>query len=154
MIGFNCTKCVSSSRRVCGVSLSLCPLHGEHRGVNGRGAKIMAVFKPRHVLGPPSDQYCCAAAVRSVVDGVRPLSPSVSGSVPLLTSRTQYFSHSLSVDLFIFSPLLSPHTHTLRVNRFVLTHPPRVTFPLQDRMDTGYCLDHISTSRFHTFSTR
>lgn len=100
----------------------LCPHapYAEHRGVNGCAAKIMAVFNPQHVLGPPSDQYCSAAAVRGVVDSVGPLSPSVSGSIPLLRTRTAYFSHPyafLFIWIFSFSLLIFfCHPHSLRLS--------------------------------------
>lgn len=52
-------------------------------------------------------------------------------------------------DLFEFSFLLSLAPLSLQ------SSAPRVTFPLQHRMDTGYCLDHIrfpAVAGFHSFS--
>lgn len=106
-------------------------------------SKVVAVFYPQHVLRPPSDQSCSAAAVKSVGHCWTPfflsLCLSFSSSIPHLRTRTMshlYVSQShsfcmlVSVSFFFFPfplfllPTLSHHPiHTQRINRFVLIHP-------------------------------
>lgn len=96
----------------------------------------MAVFCPQFVLWPSSDQYCSAAAVGSVVDIVGPLSlwlsstPEEASSVFISCICFSLFRVSLFYSIFFLSFLsptqslpLSHHTHTDRVNKFLLFHP-------------------------------
>lgn len=93
-----------------------CPVFGKHKGVSACVSKIMAVCSSQHVLGPPSDQYHCAAAVRGVVDSVGLLPLSVSGSIPQLRMRTMYFSHpyvllTLTLSMFLYLWIFSLPFH-------------------------------------------